>query len=261
MTNAGTDGVGDSLAGKAVLVTGASSGIGAAIAAGFGTAGARVALHYRKNEAVHEVADLARTAGAPETVVLQGDFTEPGPPGDVVRQAAETFGGLDVLVNNVGDLVERRALDDVDDEYLDDVLQLNFSSMVRTCRAALPYLRRSSGSIVNVTSLAAALGGGGNSSIYAAAKGAANTFTRALAKDLAVDGIRANAVSPGVIETAFHDRHTAADQLAARAKQIPMGRLGSPEDCVGAALFLASNAASGYITGQILEVNGGNYMR
>jgi 3-oxoacyl-[acyl-carrier protein] reductase len=249
------------LAGRSVLITGASSGIGAALAVGFGRAGARVALHYNRNTAVHAVADEANRAGAAETVVLRGDFTDPGAPGKVVDATAESFGGLDVLVNNAGDIGDRRPLGEIDDEFLDGVLQLNFSSVVRASRAAYPHLRESRGSIVNVTSLAASTGGGGNSSIYAAAKGAVSSFTRALAKDLAAEGIRANALSPGVIATPLHDRHTTAEGMAARAQQTPLARIGDPEDCVGAVLFLASEPASGYVTGQILEVNGGRFMR
>lgn len=256
-----SDSVDRSFAGKAVLVTGASSGIGAAISVGFGKEGAKVALHYNSNVAVHQVAAQTREAGAPETVVLRGDFTDPSSPGEVVGKAAEALDGLDVLVNNAGDLVGRRPLQEVDDEFLQRVLQVNFCSIVQTCRAAWPLLRRRSGVIVNITSIAAATGGGGNSGIYAAAKGAATSFTRALAKDLAVDGIRVNAVSPGVIETPIHDRHTDPSLLADLEAQVPMRRLGSPEECVGAVLFLASNAASSYVSGQILEVNGGIYMR
>lgn len=248
------------LRGKAVMVTGASSGIGAAVAVGFAGLGAKVALHYNRNPAVEDVARRAREAGAAQTVVLQGDFTRASVPAEVVEAAAEAFGGLDVLVNNAGDLGERRPLDDVDDEYMDGILQLNFGSMVRACRAALPHLRATRGSIVNVSSVAASTGGGGNSAVYAAAKAAVSSFSRSLAKDLAHEGIRANTLSPGVIVTPFHDRHTPPEAMEARARQVPLGRLGEPEDCVGPVLFLASGAAGGYVTGQTLEVNGGRYM-
>jgi 3-oxoacyl-[acyl-carrier protein] reductase len=249
------------LAGASVLVTGASSGIGAALAVGFGSCGAKVAIHYRGNApGARETARLADAAGAASILVLQADLLDSTAPQLLVDRVVQAFGGLDVLVNNAGDLLERRPLQDIDDPYLQEVLQLNFCSVVHASRAAMPHLLRSGGSIVNVTSVAARTGGGGDSSIYAAAKAAVASFTRSLAKDHAGEGVRANALSPGTVATPFHDRNTTPESMVARASEVPMGRVGVPEDCVGAALFLASNAASGYVTGQSIEVNGGRYL-
>ncbi len=249
------------LDGRRVLVTGASSGIGAAIAVGFAGVGARVAIHFNSNEAgVNEVADRCRDAGAPDVVVLQGDFRESATPARVVREAIEQLGGLDVLVNNAGDLVGRAPLDEVTDETIAAILQLNYVSLITASREALPALRETRGTMINVTSVAARTGGGGNSTLYAGAKGAVSAFTRAIAKDLAPEGIRVNALSPGVITTPFHDRHTDASGIADRIRRIPMGRIGDPEECVGTVLYLASPAASGYVTGQVIEVNGGMFM-
>jgi 3-oxoacyl-[acyl-carrier protein] reductase len=113
------------------------------------------------------------------------------------------------------------------------------------------------GSIVNLTSIAARTGGAGGSVAYATSKGAVSTFTRGLAKELARDGIRVNGVAPGIIVTPFHDRHTSQQQMDAMVTTIPMGRAGTPEECVGTVLYLASPAMSGYVTGQVIEINGG----
>ena len=120
--------------------------------------------------------------------------------------------------------------------------------------------RQGSGAIINLTSIAARNGGGGGSAVYATSKAAVSTFTRGLAKEVALDGIRVNAVAPGVISTPFHERHTSDEQMEVMVAGVPMRRLGTPEECVGAVLFLASEVMSGYVTGQILEVNGGMLM-
>jgi 3-oxoacyl-[acyl-carrier protein] reductase len=120
--------------------------------------------------------------------------------------------------------------------------------------------RQKSGNVINVTSIAARHGGGGGAILYAGAKGFVSAVTHGWAKEVVGDGIRVNAVSPGVIVTPFHDRYSTADQLKAMQAMIPMNRLGSPDECAGTFLYLASDAASGYVTGQVIEVNGGQYM-
>jgi 3-oxoacyl-[acyl-carrier protein] reductase len=141
------------------------------------------------------------------------------------------------------------------------VIDLNVRSLVAACGAAVPVMRDAGrGNIVNVTSIAARHGGGPGSVLYASAKGFVSTFTRGLAKEVVKDGIRVNAVSPGVITTPFHERYSTPAMLETFKGTIPMARLGTAEECVGAFLFLASDAMSGYVTGQILEVNGGQYM-
>jgi 3-oxoacyl-[acyl-carrier protein] reductase len=120
--------------------------------------------------------------------------------------------------------------------------------------------RQKSGNVINVTSIAARHGGGGGAIIYAGAKGFVSTVTRGWAKEVVGDGIRVNAVSPGVITTSFHDRYSTAEQLRAMQATIPMNRLGTADECAGTFVYLASDAMSGYVTGQIIEVNGGQYM-
>jgi 3-oxoacyl-[acyl-carrier protein] reductase len=114
--------------------------------------------------------------------------------------------------------------------------------------------------MINVTSIAARNGGGGGAVLYAASKGFVSTFTRGIAKELWADRIRVNAVAPGVIMTPFHERYSNAQQIEAMRQTVPMGRVGTPDDCIGAFLFLASDALSGYMIGQIIEVNGGQLM-
>jgi 3-oxoacyl-[acyl-carrier protein] reductase len=249
------------LAGKAVLVTGASTGIGAALAKALGRQGARVAVHYHRSEAeAREVAAAIADAGA-EAWTVAGDVSDAATAGRVVAQAAERFGRLDGLVNNAGALIKRTPIEEVTDELYDTVLDLNVRSVVAACRAAIPVMRRQGGgAIVNTSSIAARNGGGPGSGLYASSKAFVSNLTRGLAKELAKDRIRVNAVSPGVILTPFHERFSTPEQIAAQTAAIPMGRAGVAEDCVGAYLFLLSEALSGYVTGQILEVNGGQLM-
>jgi 3-oxoacyl-[acyl-carrier protein] reductase len=255
------EGLAPDLQGKAVLVTGASTGIGAAAALAFAKAGARVALHYNASlNRAEEVAKDIRFAGG-EAFLLGGDLRTSAKAREVVEAAFAHFGALDVLVNNAGGLVRRVPIGEIDDPFLDEVIDLNVRSMVAACSAAVPRMQKQGrGNIINVTSIAARHGGAAGAVIYASAKGFVSTFTRGLAKELVKDGIRVNAVSPGVITTPFHDRYSTPQMLESFKSAIPMGRLGTAEECSGAFLFLASDAMSAYVTGQILEVNGGQYM-
>jgi 3-oxoacyl-[acyl-carrier protein] reductase len=250
------------LKGKAVLITGGSTGIGAAAARAFGQNGAKVALNFNANaeEAGKVAADIERAGG--KAVLVRGDVTKSGVAAQVVAETVKAFGRLDVLINNAGALIKRTPVADYTDEYVDAVLELNVKQVVRFMREAAVQMRRQGGggAIVNVSSIAARHGGGPGSVIYAAAKGFVATATRGWAKELVRDRIRVNAVSPGVIMTPFHERYSTAEQLAAMQTTIPMDRLGTPDECVGAFLYLASEALSGYVTGQIIEVNGGQYM-
>jgi 3-oxoacyl-[acyl-carrier protein] reductase len=251
----------DDLKGKAVLITGSSTGIGAAAAVAFGANGAKVAVHYNKSkaEADRVAADVANAGG--KAVVLQGDVTSSAACKQLVEKTVQSFGRIDVLITNVGGLIQRIPVEQITDELFDQVLHLNVRSALACITAAVPHMRKQGGgNIINVTSVAARHGGGPGAALYAGSKGFISTVTHGLAKELVKDNIRVNAVAPGVIYTPFHDRYSTPQMLESFKATIPMNRIGTPDECSGAFLYLASNQMSGYVTGQIVEVNGGQYM-
>lgn len=252
----------EDLKGKTALITGASTGIGAAAAIAFGARGVRVAVHYNQSAAEAEkVVDTIVAAGG-EAFAIQGDVRDSAAIVRVVRETNERLGSIDILVNNAGSLVKRVPIAEFDDALFDDVLHINARSVLAFCREVVPLMRArgKGGSIINVSSVAARNGGGPGAYLYAGAKGFVSTATHGLAKELAPDNIRVNAVAPGVIQTPFHDRFSTPALLEAMRAGIPMARNGEPDECAGAFLYLASAQMSGYVTGQILEVNGGQYM-
>ena len=246
---------------KVVLVTGASTGIGAATAKGFAANGARVMVHYNasKAEAGAVVAEIIAAGG--EAALVQGDISDRSVPARIVADTVKHFGRIDVLINNAGGMLGRKWLGEMDDAHYDRVMDLNVWSVVAFMREVVPLMKaQGGGNIINVSSIAARHGGGGGSVLYASAKGFVSTFTKGMAKELIGANIRVNAVSPGTISTPFHARYSTVEQLEAGRKTIPQGRLGIAEDCVGTFLFLASDSLSGYLVGQVIEVNGGQYM-
>jgi 3-oxoacyl-[acyl-carrier protein] reductase len=248
------------LKGKVVLITGASTGIGAAAARGFAAAGAVVAVHYASSaDAAAGVVADCRAAGA-AAEAFRADLSRRDTAAPLVAAVAARFGGLDVLVNNAGGLVKRAKLAELDDALFDAVVDLNVRQLVMASQAALPWLEKSRGSIINTSSIAARNGGGPGASLYAAAKAFVSTLTKNWAKELGPKGVRVNAVSPGVIETPFHERFSTPEMLEAMRRTIPLERLGAPVDCTGTFLYLASGEMSGYITGQVIEINGGQLM-
>jgi 3-oxoacyl-[acyl-carrier protein] reductase len=251
----------EDLKGRVALVTGGATGIGGAISAAFGAAGMKVTVHYHAGgDAAHAVAEQIRSAGG-EALLLQSDIIEAKAADELVNRAIEAFGKLDVLVNNAGGMVARRPVETLDDEFFDAVIDLNVRQLVHACKAGAEAMKpNGSGSIINVSSISARTGGSPGSSVYSGAKAFVSTFTRSLARELAPHNIRVNALSPGTIATAFHERHSTPEKLEATRKSIPLARLGKAEDCAGTALYLASDALSGYVTGQVIEVNGGQFM-
>jgi 3-oxoacyl-[acyl-carrier protein] reductase len=245
----------DDLKGKVVVVTGGVSGIGGAASLAFAAEGAKVLAQYLGGGP--ELAEFEKKAIA----TLKLDLTEDGAPEKLVEAAIEQFGQIDVLINNAGSLVARIGLEALDDGFIDKVFDLNCRQLVHCCRiAAEPMKQRKQGTIINVTSIAARNGASPGGSIYAGAKAFVSAFSKTIAKELVVHGIRVNCVSPGTIHTSFHDRFSDEAKREAARKTIPMQRLGLAEDCAGTFLYLASTRASGYVTGQVVEVNGGQLM-
>jgi 3-oxoacyl-[acyl-carrier protein] reductase len=248
------------LKGKRAFVTGASQGIGAAIAEGLVDAGADVCLHYFQSDATpRQLAEKAKAAGQ-RALVVQGDLRKEAEAKDVVKQATDFLGGLDVLINNAGSLVGRRKLEEVDIEFWEEVMRINLTTMMFVTRAAAPALIAArESSIVNIASLAGRKGGHGGSLVYSSAKGAMITWTRALAAELGPKGVRVNCVAPGLIlGTRFHDTHTTKESAEETVRGIPLGRGGTAEDIGRAVVYLASEY-DGFISGATLDINGGVY--
>ncbi len=246
---------------RVVLITGASTGIGAAAALAFARAGSRLALHYNASaDEARAVAEQARELGA-EAHLVQADLSETAAASRVVAETMAAYGRIDVLINNAGGMLGRRSIAEYSAEHLQAVLALNVTQVVLLVHAVVPIMRRQGGgSIINVSSIAARTGGAGGAVLYAGAKGFVSTATHGWARELAGDNIRVNAVSPGVVTTPFHDRYSTPQQLETMRASIPLGRLGTADECAGTFLYLASDTMSGYVTGQVVEVNGGQYM-
>ncbi len=244
--------------GRRVLVTGASSGIGAAVGSAFAALGAQVCLHYGRH------ADAARNLAASlrerrYAVMTQGaDLAIPGEAQRLVNDAAAKLGGLDLLLNVAGAPLGRFAFETLDDRTCDEILHINLRAVIDASRAALPHLRQAvHPAIVNTSSVAVRSGGGQGVAVYAAAKAGVEALTRSLAKELGPLGIRVNAVSPGYIVTPIHDGFSTDDDRRAYVAATPLRRGGTADECVGAYLFLACHRLSAFVTGQTLAVNGG----
>jgi 3-oxoacyl-[acyl-carrier protein] reductase len=248
------------LRGKAVLITGASTGIGAALARAFAKQGALVGLHYNSSaEAAQSLAKEIDNAGG-RVVAVKGDATKSDEMRRVVEDTARSFGRLDGLINNAGGMVARVSYEEVTDAHYDAVMDLNGRSVLAATHAAIPHLKKQGGFIINTTSIAARLGGSAGAGIYGSSKAFVASVTKGLANELGKYNIRVNSVAPGFIVTPFQDRYALPGQEQQVAGMVPLKRAGTAEDCVGAYLFLASNALSGYITGQTVDVNGGQLM-
>jgi 3-oxoacyl-[acyl-carrier protein] reductase len=249
-----------SLRGKRALVTGAEQGIGYATAEKLIEAGCDIALHYHiGDEGPHKLAELAKSREQ-RASWFQADLTLEESATKCVADALSFLGGLDVLVNNVGGLIARKALAEVDLKFWQTVLDINLTTMILVTRECGPALWTSgSSSIVNLASLAGRKGGHAGSLVYSMTKGAVLTFTRALAAEWGPHGVRVNAVAPGLIlGTRFHNTHTTKESAEETIKGIPLGRAGDVYDIARAIAFLASEY-DGFISGATLDINGGVY--
>jgi 3-oxoacyl-[acyl-carrier protein] reductase len=249
------------LKGKVVLITGASTGIGAAAALAFARHGSKLVIHYNASRKQAEAVAAGVKAAGAESTLVGGDVTQGANVKRIVAETLAAYGRIDVLINNAGGMVGRTKIEDYTEEYLGKVLALNVIQVAMFMHEVIPVMRKQGGgNVINVSSIAARHGGGGGAIIYAGAKGFISTATHGWAKEVVGDKIRVNAVSPGVITTPFHERYSTVEQLKAMQATVPMNRLGIPEECAGTFVYLASDEMSGYVTGQVIEVNGGQYM-
>ncbi len=242
---------------KHVVITGAGRGIGAAIAEYLAADGAQVFAHLgREQSSMHWTFPGAEPAA--NVITATADLATVAGVDTLADNVRQQFDRIDVLINNAGTMLGRVNMAEMTAEHYTQVTDLNARSVVLLTTRLLPQLKGSGdASIINVSSISADTGGSAGSSIYSAAKGFVATYTKSLATELASDRIRVNAISPGTIDTDFHQRYSSAEKLAATAAKTPLGRLGTAEDCVPACLFLAASELSGFITGQIIGINGG----
>jgi 3-oxoacyl-[acyl-carrier protein] reductase len=248
------------LNGKVALVTGSSSGIGRATAEALAANGARVAINFHRNETGASEARAQITAAGGSAIVIQADVTRASEVQALVEQTVAEFGPIDILVNNAGSLVERLKILELSEERWDEVIDLNLKSAFLCCRAvAGSMMERQAGAIINVSSIAGRNGGALGSIHYSTAKGGVITFTKGLAKELGPYGVRVNAVSPGVIDTPYHEQFSSPEMMKTYAGMIPFGRIGTPREVANVICFLASDAAS-YLAGETIEINGGMFM-
>jgi len=248
------------LTGRVALVTGASSGIGAATARVLAELGARVAIGYHQNEAGAEEVERDIVQRGGKAIRIRGDARVAADIRELVKLSSSELGPIDILINNAGSLIERMRLVEQTEERWDEVMNLNLKSAMLCSQAvAQSMIERKTGAIVNVASIAGRNGGGLGAAAYSIAKGGLITFTKSLAKELAPHGIRVNAVSPGVIDTPFHQVFSTPEMIRNFVATIPLGRVGTPDECARVIAFLASDAAS-YVVGETVEINGGQLM-
>ena len=244
------------LQGKTALVTGGGRDIGRSVSIALARAGVRVAINYNSGrEAAEDTLKTIKDAGG-DAFLIQADVTDSGAVKAMLDEVGVAFSGrLDILVNLAGGMIARKTLSEMDEGLFDQVMTLNLKSVFLVLQAAQPFLGEGS-SVVNVSSLAGRDGGGPGASVYATAKGALMTYTRSMAKELGPQGIRVNAVCPGLIGTSFHDIFSKPEGRAATAGNTPLRREGHPDEVADTIVYLASPAAS-FLAGVCLDINGG----
>jgi 3-oxoacyl-[acyl-carrier protein] reductase len=253
----------DILNAKRAVVTGGAHGIGRAIVEELAMRGCEVIATYLHSRDDAQALSAWAEQKQATLHLVQADLTRPDGVEALTALVRQRWDGMDVLVNNAGNLVARNKLAEVDDAFWHQVMDINVTSMMGVTRACAPWLeaagRKDGASVVNMASLAGRQGGHAGSLVYSTAKGAVLSWTRALAAEWGPSGIRVNAVAPGLIlGTRFHDTHTTAESAAATVAGIPLGRAGTSEDVARAVAFLASEY-NGFITGATIDINGGVY--
>jgi 3-oxoacyl-[acyl-carrier protein] reductase len=239
------------LSGKTIVITGAGRGIGLEVANLMAQCGARIIAHSGRTGTAKNLSGISSS-------VFEADFADTKSVKEFIDFVQAESSVIDVLINNAGTMLGRFPADEITTDQYHQLVNLNQTSVVQITSALIPWLRKSqNAAIINTVSISATTGGSSGSSIYSATKAFVSTYTKALARELAPDNIRVNAVSPGTIETDFHKRYSSEEKLESTRQSIPLQRLGKPEDCSPAYVFLSSERLSGYITGQVIEVNGG----
>lgn len=249
------------LKGKRILITGSTAGIGLAAAQAFARCGAKVGINsYREQSCLKAMEQLESLGG--EVAYFVADVSKSEECEKLVNAFVERFGGIDVLVNNAGGLGGRSNLEAITDEFYDHVMNLNARSAMMMTKYSIPHLRASAKAsgettaVISSGSVAGREGGGPGASIYGSSKAWLHSMHRNWVKELTKDNIRFNVVAPGSIDTAFHSDKS-PELIEKISASIPMGRFGTSAEVAPTYLFLASHACSGYITGQIIDVNGG----
>jgi 3-oxoacyl-[acyl-carrier protein] reductase len=244
------------LQGKTALVTGGGRDIGRSVSIALARAGVRVAINYNSGrEAAEDTLKAIEDAGG-DAFLVQADVTDSAAVKAMLQEVGVAFSGrLDILVNLAGGMVARKTLSEMDEAFFDHVMTLNLKSAFLVLQASLPFLGEGS-AVVNVSSQAGRDGGGPGASVYATAKGALMTYTRSMAKELGPQGIRVNAVCPGLIGTSFHDIFSKPEGRAATAGNTPLRREGHPDEVADTIVYLASPSAS-FLAGVCLDINGG----
>jgi len=244
------------LQGKVALVTGASKGIGAGIARELAARGAAVAVNYSSSKAAAEklVAEIKNNGGT--AIAVQANVADPDAIGPMVKAVAAQLGPIDILVNNAG-IYEFGALEQITPEHFHKQFDLNVLGLLLTTQAAVPHFNSAGGSVINIGSVVGRMAFP-NAAVYSATKGAVDSITVSLSKELGSKGIRVNALNPGLIDTeGTQEAGVIGSEIAASAlKETPLGRIGQPQDVAAAAAFLAS-ADSGWINGQTIYASGG----
>jgi len=248
------------LTSKVAIVTGAGSGIGYATAIALSSCGAAVVINFHRNDSGAEKLRAEIVGAGGRAIAIRADVTQSADVESLVRKTIDEFGVIDILVNNAGSLIERLRIRELSEQRWDEVIDLNLKSAFLCSKAVVPpMIGQKGGSIINLTSIAGRTGGGIGAIHYASAKGGIISFTKGLAKELAPFGIRVNAVSPGVIDTPYHEQFSTPEMMKANVNATPLGRIGTAEEVAKVIAFLASDAAS-YVVGETIEVNGGMFM-